>query len=123
MYLMARGGGKRFKYLLLMAMSMWVTAITMPAFAGQPHIDDNDTTVLRGNTHPLARPEFDAGAVDPALPMERMVLSLRISPLKQAELDRLLLEQHDPASSGSTAGSPRTSSVSSSPRRRMREAP
>jgi len=61
-------------------------------------INDKDTVVLRGNRHQHARPEIDAGATDNSLPMERMVLSLRLSPEKQAELDLLLDEQQDPAS-------------------------
>lgn len=54
--------------------------------------------VLNGNVHPKARPEFDVGPTDPSLPMERMVLLLKIDPEKQAELDRLVAEQQDPSS-------------------------
>src|SRR5512133_124912 len=61
-------------------------------------IDDNDTVSLRGNVHPNARPEFDRGATEPSLPMERMVLSLRRSSDQEAQLERLLAEQQDPAS-------------------------
>jgi subtilase family serine protease len=79
------------------------SAVLFPAAtytAPQPRaIDNNDTVVLRGNVHPLTRPEFDTGPSDPSLPMERMILSLRLSSARQAELDRLLTELHDPASS------------------------
>jgi len=61
-------------------------------------IDNNDAIILPGNVHPLARPEFDRGQADPSLPMKRMILTLRLSDAKQAELDRLLTELHDPAS-------------------------
>lgn len=61
-------------------------------------VDDNDTVILRNNVHPLARPEFDSGATAPSLPMERMILSLKLDPGKGAELDRFLVELHDPAS-------------------------
>jgi len=75
------------------------TIAVTTAFARQHRvIDDKDTVVLRGNRHQHARAEFDAGATDYSLPMERMVLSLRLSPDKQAELDQLLEEQQDPAS-------------------------
>ena len=57
-----------------------------------------DRVILRGNVHPLARPEFDVGATIPSLPMERMILALRLNPDKQAELDNLLTEQQDPTS-------------------------
>ncbi|MBZ5587512.1 MAG: hypothetical protein LAO05_03040 [Acidobacteriia bacterium] len=66
--------------------------------ARQPSVDDNDTLVLRGNVHPLARPDLDIGAADPSLPMERMVLSLGLRPDKQAELDEFLANQQNPAS-------------------------
>jgi subtilase family serine protease len=61
-------------------------------------IDDKDTITLRGNVHPLARPEFDRGETDVSLPMERMILTLRVNAVKQAELDRFLAGLHDPAS-------------------------
>jgi subtilase family serine protease len=61
-------------------------------------IDNNDTVILHGNVHPLARPEFDRGPTDPSLQMERMILTLRLSNVKQTELDTLLAELHDPAS-------------------------
>jgi subtilase family serine protease len=62
-------------------------------------IDDNDTVTLRGNVHPHARAEFDRGAVSSSLPIERMILALRRDPQKQAELEKYLIELHDPASS------------------------
>jgi pseudomonalisin len=70
-----------------------------PSFALQPGaINDNDTVVLSGNVYPLARAEFDVGRTNPSLQMDRIILSLRLSPRKQAELDSLLSEQQDPAS-------------------------
>ena len=70
-----------------------------PSLALSPRmIDNNDTVILRGNVHPLARPKFDWGATDPSLQMERMILTLRLSEGKKAELDRLLTQLHDPAS-------------------------
>jgi len=62
-------------------------------------IDDSDTVTLRGNVHPNARPQFDRGAAPSSLPMERMILSLRRDPQKQSDLDRYMVELHDPASS------------------------
>jgi subtilase family serine protease len=61
-------------------------------------IDDNDTVTLHGNMHPSARAEFDRGAAPQSLFMERMILTLRLNSKKQAELDKLLAELHDPAS-------------------------
>ena len=41
---------------------------------------------LTGNRHPLARPEFERGAVAPEEPIERMMLVLTADPATQAEL-------------------------------------
>ena len=75
--------------------------VLTPAFAATlpPTIDDNDVVVLQGNVHPLARPGSDVGRADATLPMERMTLSLRLAPDRQAALDELLAEQQDPGSS------------------------
>ena len=77
-----------------------LAVVAAPALASgvTQAVDDRDTVVLNGNVHPLARAEFDAGAVDTSLPMERMILALRLSAEKRADLDRLLAEQQDPAS-------------------------
>lgn len=53
---------------------------------------------LEGNVHPLARADFDAGAVSADLRMERMVLLLSASPAQQAELDALVAAQQDTGS-------------------------
>ena len=37
-------------------------------------VDANKLTMLKGNTHPLARPEFDRGEAPASLRMERMLL-------------------------------------------------
>ena len=58
-------------------------------------VDDARTTVLRGNTHPFARPEFDRGAAPGNLPMERMLLVLKRSPEQEAALQKLMAEQQD----------------------------
>ncbi len=53
---------------------------------------------LRGNVHPLARPEFDQGIANPATRLDRMLLVLNSSPTQQADLDALLTAQQDPNS-------------------------
>jgi len=58
-------------------------------------VDDARTTVLRGNTHPFARPEFDRGAAPGNLPMERMQMVLQRSPEQEAALEKLMAEQQD----------------------------
>jgi hypothetical protein len=54
---------------------------------------------LRGNTHPLARPEFDQGAASAGQPMERILLVLQRSPQQESALENLLLEQQMKSSS------------------------
>lgn len=70
----------------------------LSALAAPRIVDDRDRVVLTGNVHRNARAEFDQGAADPALPMERMILTLRLPAEKKAQLDGLLAEQQDPAS-------------------------
>jgi hypothetical protein len=61
-------------------------------------VDESNLTRLQGNTHPLARPEFDLGAAPATLPMERMLLVLKRSPEQEAALGKLLDDQQDKAS-------------------------
>ncbi len=61
-------------------------------------VDANRVTRLQGNTHPLARPEFDRGPVGRAFPMERMMLLLKRSPEQEAALNKFMEEQTDPKS-------------------------
>ncbi|HEV2400497.1 MAG TPA: Ig-like domain repeat protein [Candidatus Sulfotelmatobacter sp.] len=55
-------------------------------------------TVLKGNVHPLARPQFDLGAADPSLPMSRMLLVLKRSGDQESALEKLLDDQQDKSS-------------------------
>ncbi len=61
-------------------------------------IDEAHLTTLRGNTHPLARPEFDLGTAPASLPMERMLLVLKRSDEQESALKKLLDDQQDKAS-------------------------
>jgi hypothetical protein len=58
-------------------------------------IDETQLTTLRGNTHPLARPQFDLGTAPATLPMERMLLVLKRSPAQEYSLRKLLDDQQD----------------------------
>src|SRR5208282_1497772 len=74
-----------------------------PSFAGAGNapprqIDPDDRVVLGGNVHPLARPEFDIGTVGIDKPMERIVLSLKLNPAGQTELEQFLSDQQNPSS-------------------------
>ena len=61
-------------------------------------IDASHRITLVGNTHPLARPEFDRGAAPDQQPLERMLLVLQRSPEQDAALLRLLDEQQTKSS-------------------------
>src|SRR5258707_6084065 len=56
-------------------------------------VDETNRMQLRGNVHPLARPEFDQGVVADSQPMNRMLLLLQRSPEQQAALSALMEEQ------------------------------
>jgi subtilase family serine protease len=64
----------------------------------QRSINEADRVILHGNTHPLARAEFDRGSANAAMPMNRMVLLLSVRPDVQAELQLLLADQQNPKS-------------------------
>jgi hypothetical protein len=61
-------------------------------------VDESQLTVLKGNTHPLARPQFDLGTAPATLPMPRMLLVLRRSPQQESALAKLLDAQQDKSS-------------------------
>jgi len=61
-------------------------------------INESNLTTLRGNTHPLARAQYDQGAVADSLPIHRMLLLLQRSPVQEAAL-RTLIDQQQSKSS------------------------
>jgi hypothetical protein len=67
------------------------------ALITQP-VEESRLTVLRGNTYPLARAEYDRGAAPPSLPMDRMLLVLKRAPELETALDALLDQQQDKSS-------------------------
>jgi hypothetical protein len=58
-------------------------------------VDEHQLTVLKGNVHPLARPQFDLGTAPASLPMQRMLLVLKRSPEQESALRKLLDDQQD----------------------------
>ena len=58
-------------------------------------LDESRLTVLKGNTHPLARREFDLGTAPASLPMDRMLLVLKRSDEQETALRKLLDDQQD----------------------------
>src|ERR1700740_1964392 len=74
------------------------TAVTAPHPQITQPIDEAQVTVLKRNTHPLARPEYDLGTAPATLPMQRMLLVLKRSPDQEFALRKLLDDQQDKGS-------------------------
>ncbi len=84
--------------LLLAGQAAWAQQVAVPARVVEA-VDDARTVTLQGNVHPLARSEFDQGAVSDAQPATRMLLLLKRSPDQEASLRQLLDQQQDKTSS------------------------
>lgn len=95
--LTAVGYGLAPQHLLAQQSVSVVAAATRPLITQR--VDESQRTVLKGNTHPLARPEFDLGTAPDSLPMQRMLLVLKRSPVQEAALRRLLDDQQNKNSS------------------------
>jgi Pro-kumamolisin, activation domain/Bacterial Ig-like domain (group 3) len=61
-------------------------------------VDEGNRFTLRGNVHPMARAEFDRGAVADSEPATRMSLLLQRSPDQETALRQLLEQQQDKTS-------------------------
>jgi len=61
-------------------------------------VDPENRVTLRGNTHPLARPEFDQGAAPDSLATERMLLVLKRSTEQETALRKFLDAQQTKSS-------------------------
>ena len=75
--------------LLFSLMAAGQQTATVPARITQP-VDMEKLVTLRGNTHRLARPEYDQGAAPDSLLTERMLLVLQRSAEQEAALRKLL---------------------------------
>ena len=61
-------------------------------------ISEANLVELKQSTHPLAKPQYDRGAVADSLPMEHMLLVLKRSPGQEQALEKLMGQQSDPHS-------------------------
>jgi subtilase family serine protease len=61
-------------------------------------VDSSSTGLVRGSAHPMARPQFDQGRVDPEHQLNDVALTFRLSGSQQAELQQLLREQQSRSS-------------------------
>jgi subtilase family serine protease len=75
--------------------------ITVAQSNVQPRINqpvDRRMIRLKGNTHPLARAQFDRGPAPDDLPANRMLLLLQRAPEQESELQQLLEDQQTKSS-------------------------
>jgi hypothetical protein len=72
------------------------TAKVPPRITQAP--DEQNLVTLKGNVHPLARAEFDQGAVSDGQPLHRMLLLLQRSPQQETALQQLLDDQQNKSS-------------------------
>jgi hypothetical protein len=61
-------------------------------------VDNTKRVTLAGNVHPLARVEYDRGAVDSALPMARILMLLQRGSDQEAALQTFMEQQQDKSS-------------------------
>jgi subtilase family serine protease len=86
-------------FLLLAAPHVFAQKITVKSRVAQA-VDDLQTTRLTGNVHPLARAEFDQGALPDSQPLQRMLVLLQRGTDQETAL-RNLLDAQQTKNSGS----------------------
>jgi uncharacterized protein (TIGR03437 family) len=90
--------------MITIARSIFFGLLLLPAaLFAQPDriaggIDTGRMVALKGNVHTYARPQFDEGPVDPAMKLNYVTLTLKLSASQQAALDQLLRDQQDASS-------------------------
>src|SRR5690242_17879363 len=86
--------------IVIVALALSISSATLLAqqarIAGP--VDRFQKVTLRGNVHPLAVAQFDAGPVDAGMQLDHVIVVLKRSAAQQADLDRLLAEQQDRSS-------------------------
>src|SRR5271169_1080042 len=78
--------------------TLWAQKTPLPSRVIE-QVDETRTVQIQGNVHPLARAEFDRGAVAESQPMTRMLLLLQRSTEQETAL-RQLLDAQQTKSSG-----------------------
>jgi hypothetical protein len=96
-YLTCPGRKWLFLFWILIPISAWAQ-IPLPESRIVQAVSETALVTLRGNTHPLAQPQYDQGAAPPDLPMARMLLVLKRSDAQESALQKLLDDQQDPNS-------------------------
>jgi len=81
----------------LVAAQVQQAELANPARITQP-VDDTILTTLKGNVHPLAKPQFDKGPANASLPADRMQLVLKRSSGQEIALRQFLGSLQNPNS-------------------------
>lgn len=85
-------------WLAAFALLASATRAQQPATRLTAEIDDTERTTIQG-THPLkARPEFDAGRMDPAAKLQGVTIVFARTATQEADLQALITAQQDPGS-------------------------
>ena len=90
----------RFLLLSFLLINLFMNLVGLAQAQGQAGsritrpINDRIRVTLTGNVHPLARPQFDQGAVPDSFSTERMFLLLQRSPEREAALRQFLQDAH-----------------------------
>lgn len=74
-----------------------VAQVPATPFITEP-VDSAQLVALRGSVSPMARPEYDRGAVNESTPAQRLLLVLNRPPEREAILQQLLKDLHTPGS-------------------------
>ncbi len=82
--------------LVLLSLSATTLLAQQDRIAGP--VDRLRKVAIRGNVHPSANSQFDAGPVDPQMKLDHVMVMLKRSAAQQADLDQLLAEQQDRSS-------------------------
>src|SRR5271169_2995926 len=94
--------GPRKTLLFLYIQVLMILGATAAYGQAQPRvveaIDNAQRVTLAGNVLPLARAEFDRGAVAPAQPMTRILLLLKRSDAQESALQDFMEKQQDKSS-------------------------
>lgn len=89
---------------LLLAICIGMPGVAQTQSAARPLItrpvDDSSLVTLRGNIHPLARPQFDRGPAPVSLGAQRQLLVLKRSPEREIMLQQYLASVEDKNSPG-----------------------
>ncbi len=93
------------KRIVTLLLAAFAAALARPSYGAEPiqakprilaSIDETRLVTVPGNTHPLARAEFERGIAPSSLPMNRMLLVLKRSSEQDMALKQLISDQHKP---------------------------